>query len=152
MLMYPTIVLSICCAGVCGGSTGRQQQLQALLAAYPGSTLAPAQQQQAQQEQQQQAQPARQLPASFPDDSPEQFLYRWGPLAYHPAADMVNRSCLQWSMHACMPVRLYACMPACLYACMPACLHARMPADVACYSADMVTAQCANMSRRRTCR
>lgn len=57
---------------VCGASTDRQQQLQALLAAYPSNLLADNSQQQQSQETEKPV-----APASFPAESPEQLLYMW---------------------------------------------------------------------------
>lgn len=69
MSANPCVMLA---AGVCGTSTDRQQQLQALLAAYPSSMPAGEAATQQQQE-------ANELlaPASFLAESPEQVLYRW---------------------------------------------------------------------------
>lgn len=66
-------------AGVCGSSAQRQQQLQALLAAYPhgqqdSSRRSKEAQAAGQEQQQQQVSPP---PQEFPADSPELALYRW---------------------------------------------------------------------------
>jgi hypothetical protein len=63
-------------AGVCGSSEDRQQQLQALLAGYPSNKQSSIHTPAAASTEQQQQQQENQQPISFPEESPEQLLYK----------------------------------------------------------------------------